>query len=93
MELPMNYHKLSWQERRAARELYISQQKGLCHYCGMPLSGPAREDIMSKKINLRLFPEGFFNHPVHLHHNHEDGMTIGAVHCHCNAVLWQYEHE
>jgi hypothetical protein len=45
---------------------------------------------MKKKINARLFPPNFFNWPVHLHHCHVTGLTIGAIHCHCNAVLWQY---
>lgn len=29
-------------------------------------------------------------YPVHLHHDHKTGLTIGAVHAKCNAVLWQY---
>lgn len=41
-------------------------------------------------VNMKLFPPNFFKHPVHLHHDHQTGMTIGAVHNHCNAVLWQY---
>jgi hypothetical protein len=49
--------------------------------------------VMSKKINVDLFPPNFFKWPVHLHHDHRTGMTIGAVHCRCNAVLWQYHGE
>jgi hypothetical protein len=30
-------------------------------------------------------------HPVHLQHSHVTGLTEGAVHAFCNAVLWQYE--
>lgn len=41
-------------------------------------------------IDERLFPKGFFDHPVHLHHNHDTGLTIGAIHCYCNAISWQY---
>jgi len=44
-------------------------------------------------IKKSLFPRGFFGYPIHLHHSHDTGMTIGAVHAHCNAVLWQYEGE
>lgn len=29
-------------------------------------------------------------YPVHLQHNHDTGMTEGAVHARCNAVMWQY---
>jgi hypothetical protein len=54
------------------------------------LDGPAADHILKKDINLRLFPPNFLKYPIHLHHCHDTGMTIGAVHCHCNAVLWQY---
>jgi len=48
---------------------------------------------MSNQINENLFPPKFLNWPVHLHHDHKTGMTVGAVHSHCNAVLWQYHNE
>jgi hypothetical protein len=40
-----------------------------------------------------LFPELFLKYPVHLHHSHVTGLTIGAVHAYCNAVLWVYHDE
>ena len=93
MKLPVNYEDLTWQERRRVREEYIRKQYGICYYCLQPLESPPDEKILSMKINNRLFPEGFFNHSVHLHHCHVTGMTIGAVHAYCNAVLWQYHKE
>ena len=48
---------------------------------------------MEKWIDEELVPENFFKYPVHLHHSHYTGMTIGAVHANCNAVLWQYHGE
>lgn len=90
MELPVNYNNLHWRERRVAREEYIALQKGICCHCGGALTEKPDESILSKPVNKRLFPENFFKWPVHLHHNHETGMTIGAVHNYCNAVLWQY---
>lgn len=90
MELPVNYETLTPQERRQVREEYIRRQSGKCAHCSEPLTEQASDEVMSKKINMRLFPDSFFKWPVHLHHCHETGMTIGAVHCHCNAVLWQY---
>ena len=90
IKLPVNYTKLQWQERRAVREEYIRLQKGKCHFCGKPLDGPPTKKIKSMPIHKSLFPPKFFDYPVHLHHNHETGMTIGAIHCECNAVLWQY---
>lgn len=44
-----------------------------------------------RRINMRMFPKGFFNHPVHLQHCHKTDMTEGAVHAQCNAIMWQYE--
>lgn len=91
--LPVNYIELKPHERRAVREQYIREQEGNCHFCKAPLSGPPADDVASLKVNARLFPVGFFRWPVHLHHSHDTGMTIGAVHNHCNAVLWQYHGE
>ncbi|NBS75136.1 MAG: hypothetical protein EBT78_16545 [Betaproteobacteria bacterium] len=91
--LPVDYRALASWQRRQVREQYVREQDGKCSHCQEPLSGNASKEVMSKPLNKRLFPENFFKHPVHLHHSHENGMTIGAVHCHCNAVLWQYHGE
>ena len=93
IDLPVDYTTLSSWQRRQVREQYGREQGGNCSHCNAPLSGPASDEIMSKYINEKLFPETFFKYPVHLHHSHDTGMTIGAVHCHCNAVLWQYHGE
>ena len=90
MELPVSYEKISRRERRDVREEYIRVQEGKCSHCGEPLDKTASSEVMQKQIDLNLFPEGFFDYPIHLHHCHNTGMTIGAVHCHCNAVLYQY---
>ncbi len=93
MDLPVNYTKLTGYKRRKVREEYVRVQDGKCQFCKRPLDGPCAEDVKAKKVNRLLFPFGFFVHPVHLHHNHNTGMTIGAVHCYCNAVLWEYHDE
>lgn len=90
MKLPVNYKSLTPQQRRHVREAYVSRQKGRCYHCkGHLCVGPPKE-ILQRKIDMRLFPDGFLNHPVHLHHSHKTGKTVGAVHAYCNAVLWQY---
>ena len=86
--LPVYYHKLTSYQRKKVREQYIEEQNGLCQQCKHKLSEPAREQGFT--INPKLFPVGFFNNPIHLHHNHKTGMTIGAVHAKCNAIAWQY---
>lgn len=90
MELPVNYHGLHWTEKRRIREEYIKRQKGLCCHCGEPLSGEPAKEIAETPVNKRLFPKNFFKWPIHLHHNHNNGLTIGAIHCKCNAVLWEH---
>lgn len=93
MKLPVNYSALSIQERRLVREEYILIQEGKCHHCGELLSNDASRKVLRRTINTRLFPPNFFKWPIHLHHSHKTGMTIGVVHCYCNAVLWQYHDE
>ena len=89
-KLPQDYRKLTSQERRRVREQYIEEQNGRCAYCGEFLDSNPSEEVRNKWINKSLFPDSMFNHPVHLDHDHDTGMTRGAVHAKCNAVLWQY---
>lgn len=89
--LPVDYTKLNWRQRKAVREQYVEEQKHMCHYCGCSLDEPAPTHITNKKINWSLFPKGFLKNPIHLQHNHNTGMTEGAVHNYCNAVMWQYD--
>jgi hypothetical protein len=90
MKLPINYNKSNSTLRRAVREEYIRLQKGICSHCGIPLNEDPPEEITRLKVNKSLFPKDFFKWSVHLHHDHNTGMTIGAIHNYCNAVLWQY---
>jgi len=93
MELPVNYNDTHFSVRKLVRQEYITRQKGLCCHCGAPLIGKPTKEMLCKKVNIALFPFHFFKWPVHLHHNHDTGMTIGAVHSYCNAVLWEYHGE
>jgi len=86
--LPVNYDSVKGLKRKAVREQYVEEQKNKCWFCKSDLG---KEPHKTKWINLRLFPPGFMKNPIHLHHSHDSGMTIGAVHAYCNAVLWQYE--
>lgn len=92
-KLPQKYAELNVNQRREIRELYVIKQKGLCKHCEQPLEGDPSWQIRHTAINLKLFPEGFFNYPIHLHHSHKTGMTLGTVHNRCNAYLWQYRGE
>jgi len=88
--LPVMYDRLKRDEKRLVREQYIQEQGGLCYWCKLPLTGQPPAEILNKKINWRAFPPGFLNAPVHLQHDHNSGLTEGAVHGYCNAVMWQY---
>jgi len=90
MKLPVYYDTLHQGQKREVREEYIHRQKGLCHHCKAPLNKEPDAFILEKPLSVELYPTGFFIHPVHLHHSHDTGLTIGAVHAYCNAVLWEY---
>jgi len=86
----VQYNSLTPLEKRLKREEYIKHQDGNCWYCQHTLSEKPPAKVMRKALNFRLFPSGFFRYPVHLQHDHKTGLTEGAVHAYCNAVLWQY---
>lgn len=91
MELPVQYDSLSTQRKKIVREKYVELQGGLCFYCKGNLSVDPPKSITNKKINWKLFPVNFLKYPIHLQHCHKSGLTEGAVHAYCNAVMWQYE--
>jgi len=93
MDLPVKYDDIPYNERHLCRKEYIKVQNGLCHYCNAPLDGDPADWAANKKVKPKYYPEGFFKNPIHLHHNHVTGFTIGAVHAHCNAVLWEHHGE
>lgn len=92
---PQDYRKLTQPERRKLREAYAAEQDGFCIHCSGPLDKEPPQRITAMPIKWSLFPGGkeFLRYPVHLHHDHKTGMTLGAVHAHCNANLWQYHGE
>ena len=91
IELPTAYDELTRTERRDVRERYMAQQGGLCWYCQGSLKEKSIPESKGKPVNKWRFPDGFFDYPVHLHHDHDDGLTIGAVHAYCNAVSFDYD--
>ena len=90
MELPINYNHISIPEKKIVRNEYAIRQEGKCWHCGNKLNSLPAHEVLTAVIDHYLFPEGFFDYPVHLHHNHDTGMTIGVVHARCNAFLWQF---
>ena len=93
MDLPVNYDECSVSMRNTVRDEYCRVQNNKCYHCDMSLNEQPAAEIMVLSVDESLFPPNFFKWPIHLHHDHNTGMTIGAVHCRCNAVLWQYHEE
>lgn len=91
MELPVKYDSLNNRQKKMVREEYVNLQGGLCIYCRNALSDSPTAEVESKPIRLDIFPPGFLDNPVHLQHSHTTGLTEGAVHAYCNAVMWQYD--
>ena len=92
-DLPVVYSQIPVNQRWEIRKLYQEKQQGKCLYCDKSLNHSPAQHVTRMQIDWSLFPKGFLNHPIHLHHDHTSGLTIGAVHAYCNAVLWQYENE
>src|SRR5690606_25846402 len=95
-KLPVKYSSLTPKEKRDVRNEYVALQKGRCYHCQGRLDAPVPSRVSQYPIDWWKFPggrEGFLRHPVHLHHDHNTDLTIGAVHSYCNAWLWQYKGE
>jgi hypothetical protein len=92
-DLPLRYDHIPVGERRKVREQYIKLQRNRCLWCNERLDLEPPRKLTDMPINWDLFgghKEAFLKHPVHLQHCHTTGMTEGAVHAYCNAVMWQY---
>lgn len=90
LQLPINYERATPEERRAARVEYVRQQNGKCYFCHELLVKDPPAKLLELDINWSRFPEHFQVHPVHLQHNHQTGMSEGAVHMFCNAFMFDY---
>lgn len=91
LTIPAMYDALTWYERRMVREEYIVRQGGLCWHCSLSLSEPPDKRMMGEfPLDPRYWGPEFLKHPIHLHHDHNTGLTVGATHAYCNAVLAQY---
>ena len=93
MILPQNYENLNQKQRREVRLEYIKLQNNKCSFCKENLDEDPIHYVKNANIDLSIFPPGMLDHPIHLHHSHKTGMTLGAVHAKCNCYLWQFKGE
>jgi hypothetical protein len=92
-KLPARYSKLTPFEKKEVKAMYKEYQNGKCYYCKGDLKQNPPDEVANKKVKPYLYPNGFFDNPVHLHHDHNTDLTYGIVHAYCNAVLWEYHGE
>lgn len=71
MKLPVVYDSLSTDQIILVRKQYCARQKWKCYRC--------KQSLSRNKYPVK--------HPIHLHHSHKTGLTLGAVHEYCNFVL------
>jgi len=90
-DLPQNYKQLTQSQRREVRQQYIKLQNNKCDYCGQNIHKAPNHIVKQYKIDWDRFPTFFRKYPIHLQHVHKTGLTEGAVHMYCNAIMWQYE--
>lgn len=88
--LPVKYNELNSEMKKQVRNQYLREQNHKCWYCNCDIEGDPPQRILDKKLDMKLFPPNMLKYPVHLQHDHETGLTEGAVHAYCNAVLWQH---
>lgn len=93
VDLPVEYSRLTPEQRREVREEYAKKQNGLCCFCQRPLAGNPPRELVERPIRWGRFPTRFLDNPVHLHHDHKTGMTVGAIHAFCNAYSFDYIEE
>lgn len=84
------YDSLTPKERAILRGEYVKHQNGKCLFCTVALDKPVPRAVALLDIDWKRFPPNFLKYPVHLQHDHKTGLTEGAVHAYCNAVMWQY---
>jgi len=93
IKLPVLYQ--GCRNKALVREKYRRLQKNLCWFChssldkGTPDSFRKLYPITGQELQ-DIFPPGFMDYPVHLHHDHSSGWTKGAVHNYCNAIMFVY---
>ncbi len=92
---PQRYRDLNTDQRRKLRDEYVAYFGGRCLYCDGQLDDKPHEFVCQSADqiewdNLPGSKEGFLKNPVHLHHDHKTGLTLGPVHALCNAHSWHY---
>jgi len=94
-KFPQRHRDLNTDQRRKLRDEYIECSRGRCAYCEEMLDDEPHAFVRQSADqiewdNLPGSKEGFLKDPVHLHHDHETGLTLAAIHALCNAHSWHF---
>ncbi len=94
-KFPQRYRDLNSNQRRKLRDEYIEYFNGRCMYCDELLDDEPHEFVRQSADqidwdDLAGGKEGFLKNPVHLHHDHQTGLTLAAIHAMCNAHSWHF---
>ena len=92
---PQRYRDLNTNQRRKLLDEYVEHFRGRCLYCHLKLDGKPSRIVRDSADeiewdNLPGGKEGFLKNPVHLHHDHETGLTLAPIHALCNAHSWEF---
>lgn len=92
---PQRYRDLNISQKQELRDQYVDYFRGRCVYCDRQLDDEPHKFVCQSadEIEWDALPggkEGFLKNPVHLHHDHETGLTLGPVHAQCNAHSWHF---
>jgi hypothetical protein len=92
---PQKYDDLNSEEKRKLREQYIEWFNGRCLYCEEMLEDEPHKFVRQSADDIEWDDlhggkEGFLSNPVHLHHDHETGLTLAPLHALCNAHSWHF---
>jgi transposase-like protein len=93
--LVQKYDDLNWKQRLKLRDRYVEHFHGVCMYCHEQLDSEPASIVRDSTDEIAWdvspgFKEGFLKNPVHLHHDHNTGLTLGPVHALCNAHSWHF---
>lgn len=83
----MSYKYSKIKNKQYVRDELIEKQANICIFCGNKLDEESYFE--GSPIDKSLFPKTFFDHPMHIHHNHDTDNVIGLIHATCNAISWQ----
>lgn len=86
LELPTKYSSLSGERLSAVKDAYICLQRERCWLCGDNLYELPKYIVDNPNYMGLCYNQLAEQTPLHLHHNHDTGLTLGVAHAECNII-------